>query len=89
MTERVRLKSVIERTRLHVVGLAEGMTEAPDPPTGESVPDVGDRESENSLVDAMDGDSEEEEEDEALEMELSRVYERCLVEIGESLKREE
>ncbi|PUU75555.1 hypothetical protein B9Z19DRAFT_1131100 [Tuber borchii] len=88
MTERVRLKSVIERTRLHVVGLAEGMTEAPDPPTEESVPDVGNRESENSLVDAMDGDSEEEEY-EALEMELSRVYERCLVEIGESLKREE
>lgn len=89
MTERVRLKSVIERTRLHVVSLAEGMTEAPDPPTEESVPDVGDRESENSLVDAMDGDSEEEEEYEALGMELSRVYERCLVEIGESLKREE
>jgi len=86
MTERVRLKSVIERTRLHVIGLAEGMTKAPDPPT-EGVPDVGDRESENPPADAMDGDSEEE--DEALEMELSRVYERCLVEIGESLKREE
>jgi len=87
MTERVRLKSVIERTRLHVVGLAEGMTEAPDPPTEEGVSDVGDRESDNPSVDAMDGDSEEE--DEALEMELSRVYERCLVEIGESLRREE
>jgi len=87
MTERVRLKSVIERTRLHVVGLAEGMTGAPDPPTEEGVSDVGDRESDNPSVGAMDGDSEEE--DEALEMELSRVYERCLVEIGESLRREE
>ncbi|KAG0638571.1 hypothetical protein HOY80DRAFT_1047252 [Tuber brumale] len=86
MTERVRLKSVIERTRLHVVGLAEGM-EAPDPPTEEDVPDVGDRKPGHSLIDALDGGSEEG--GEALELELSRVYERSLVEIGESLKREE
>ncbi|RPA97534.1 hypothetical protein L873DRAFT_1809582 [Choiromyces venosus 120613-1] len=86
MTERVRLKSVIERTRLHVVGLAEGIMQAPDPPT-EDVPDVGDRESKNAQVDAVDEDPEEE--DEALEIELSRVYERSLAEIGETLKREE
>jgi hypothetical protein len=87
MTERVRLKSVIERTRLHVVGLAEGMMEVPDLPAGEDVPGVGDQEPGNSPVDALDGNSEEG--GEALEIELSRVYERSLVEIGESLKREE
>ncbi|KAG0138053.1 hypothetical protein HOY82DRAFT_546243 [Tuber indicum] len=87
MTERVRLKSIIERTRLHVVGLAEGMMEVPDPPAGEDVPGVGDQEPGNSPVDALGGDSEEG--GEALEIELSRVYERSLVEIGESLKREE
>ncbi|PWW75607.1 hypothetical protein C7212DRAFT_297530 [Tuber magnatum] len=87
MTERVRLKSVIERTRLHVVGLAEGMMEAPDPPAEEDVPDVGGRGPEDSPVDALDENSGGE--DEALEIELSKVYERSLVEIGESLEREE
>jgi hypothetical protein len=86
MTEKVRLRSVIERTRLHIVKLAEGERAAPDPPT-ETAPDIGDR---RDGVDTMGEDSggeDEEGENEALEIEVARVYERSLVEIGEGLGR--
>lgn len=88
MTERVRVRSVIERTRLHVIKLAEGERAAPDPPT-ESAPDFGDRENEADATTGDSGDEDGEDENEALEMELSRVYDRSLVEIGERLKRAE
>ena len=88
MTERVRVRSVIERTRLHVIKLAEGEGAAPDPPT-ESAPDIGDRGDEEGIAGGASGDEDEEDENEALEIELSRVYDRSLTEIGESLKREE
>jgi Subunit 11 of the general transcription factor TFIIH len=85
-TEKVRLKSVIERTRLHVITLAEGGNTEPDPPT-ESVPDIGER---DTHVDAMDEDpmEEGEDEDEDLEIMVAKVYDRSLVEVGESLKRD-
>lgn len=86
MTEKVRLKSVIERTRLHVVRLMEGSVSAPDPPT-ESVRDIGER---TDIMDIeiggetdVDGDNIE---DEEWEIEVAKIYDRSLVQIGESLK---
>jgi hypothetical protein len=101
MTEKVRLKSVVERTRLHVVKLSEfgDDRETPDPST-ESVKDLGqaerkDREEGGPPTppeeDAMDVDHEGEDgdgEDFAWEIDVARVYERTLQEIGDDLTTE-
>lgn len=86
MTERVRLKSIVERTRLHIVKLAGGRMVAPDPPT-EGVQGTGDRAEDgmdirNGDETGSDGDGPE---DEHLEIEVASVYDRSLVEIGENL----
>lgn len=88
MTEKVRLKSMIERTRLHVVKLLESGGGAPDPLT-ENAKFFGER---NEQTD-IDTENETEDDgrgsyadDEELEIEVSKVYERCMVQLGEGLK---
>jgi hypothetical protein len=96
MTEKVRLKSVIERTRLHVVKLSElgDDRETPDPLT-ESVKDFERREREeegpSTPEDVMDVKHEGEDgdgENFAWELDVARVYERTLQEIGDDLTTE-
>ncbi|KAH0606713.1 uncharacterized protein H6S33_003547 [Morchella sextelata] len=88
MTEKVRLKSMIERTRLHVVKLLESGRGAPDPLT-ENAGNFGER---NEQID-IDTENETEvdgcgsyADDEELEIEVSKVYDRCMVQLGEGLK---
>lgn len=112
-TEKVRLKSIIERTRLHVVKIMEegpSNMEDMDIPT-ESDPHIhnplspsserdtvqdatrdGLLEGENRGRDSGDNgeeDEEDEDEDVDIEMLVAKIYERCLFEVGESLKRTE
>lgn len=89
MTEKVRLKSIINRTRLHVVKLAERDMSIPAPPT-ESVRDTGGQDDDKMDIETgdetdIDGDNPEYEE---WEIEVAKVYDRSLTRIGESLKQE-
>jgi len=101
MTEKVRLKSVVERTRLDVVKLAEfenvggGVVEPVDVPTG-SVKDIGEPKVEEWMQLGEGGtgtdmdvdeteDEDEQDRDLEWETEVSRVYERVLQEIGDEL----
>ncbi|KAI5850656.1 hypothetical protein BZA05DRAFT_419173 [Tricharina praecox] len=106
MTEKVRLKSLVERTRLHVVklldtGTGDGEWAALDVPT-ESEGHVQFRggdwdgapptpatttatETDTETDDDMDVDEENEEEDLEWEIQVSRVYDRTLQEIGDDL----
>lgn len=83
MTEKVRLKSVIERTRLHIVKLADRSMSAPDPPTG-SVLNTGSNggdEMDIETGDETDRDGDDTE-DEGLKIEVAKVYSWSLVQIG-------
>lgn len=85
MTEKVRLKSVIKRTRLHIVKLADrNMSTSTD-----SVRDTGsnndDDEMDIGTGDETDIDGDDVG-DEELEIEVAKVYNRSLVQIGEGLK---
>lgn len=89
MTEKVRLKSIIERTRLHVIKLLEGGTLVPDS-LKESAQGTDDRADGGMDIGVgnetdVDGDNVEEE---GWEIEVAKVYGRSLVQIGESLKQE-
>ncbi|KAF8539421.1 hypothetical protein BDD12DRAFT_882376 [Trichophaea hybrida] len=113
MTEKVRLKSVIERTRLHLVKLPEFRgeeDEGPDRPIrsiedacgrdtevgapitpateedGMEVEDDGDNDGDEDEDGIEVGDDDDEaEEDLEWEIEISKVYERTLQEIGDEL----
>lgn len=80
MTEKVRLKSIIERTRLHIVKLAD---RGRSTPTG-SVLNTGSNSGDGMDIETgdetdIDGDDAE---DEGLEIEVAKVYNWSLVQIG-------
>lgn len=85
MTEKVRLKSVIKRTRLHIVKLADRNMSA----STDSVRDTGSNNDDDEMdigtgnETDIDGDDVG---DEELEIEVAKVYNRSLVQIGEGLK---
>lgn len=88
MTEKVRLRSMIERTRLHVVKLLESGRGALDSLT-ENARNFGERNEQTDIdtenetkVDGRGSYADDEE----LEIEVSKVYERCMVQLGEGLK---
>jgi hypothetical protein len=82
-TEKVRIRSLVERTR---IGVMEAMR------NGEFEEEQPDEQSENEEMEVdTDGElvlegEEDEEEDEAWEMQLARVYDRTIVELGDSLE---
>jgi len=86
-TEKVRIKGVVERTRVHVVEVAGKGGGSGDGVVQESagedsnVEDVGMSMTEEEEDVDMDGDGEHA----SWEMEVARVYERTIVELGESL----
>ncbi|KAA8894407.1 hypothetical protein FN846DRAFT_974203 [Sphaerosporella brunnea] len=92
MTEKVRLKSVVERTRIHVVKLSEcGDRETPDPQTPRAK-DVGVKGEvgppTSTDADEMDVDQDGEYKDDddlTWEIDVASVYERTLQEIGDEL----
>lgn len=82
-TEKVRIRSLVERTRLDVMeSFKRGEFE--DEPVEESGVD-SDTEMEGDLV--LEGDDHEQrtEEDESFDMQIARVYDRTMVELGDSL----
>lgn len=89
-TDKVRVRGLVERTRVAVVEVAE---------KGESVADAGESETEDNLA-TDDNDNEDDDDDDndeimggmqvegnhgRWEMEVARVYERTIVELGMSL----
>lgn len=82
MTEKVRLKSIIKRTRLHIVKLAEKSMSMPDLPTNT---DSKDDEMDIETGDETDVDGDDQEHEE-WEIEVMKVYDRSLIQIGEGLK---
>lgn len=83
MTEKVRLKSIIERTRLHIAKLADRGMPTADPPTG-SVCNTGSDSGNGVGIEIgdetdIDGDDEE---DGELEIAVAKVYSWSLVQIG-------
>lgn len=83
MTEKVRLKSIIKRTRLHIVKLAEKSMSTPDLPTDTDGKDDDEMDIETGDETDVDGDNQEHEE---WEIEVMKVYDRSLIQIGEGLK---
>lgn len=87
-TEKVRIRGVVERTRVKIVEVAGKGTEG-DTSQGEG-PDMSATEEEeedyNESTDVdMDVDGDDRDGPTSLEMELARVYERTIVELGETL----
>ena len=101
-TEKVRLNSIIQRTRLHLVRIIdEGPSNLPEsenpeehlPADVDSAPESasGGETPSTDITDANMGDNEEDEEEEEEEVEwemaLARIYELSLNEVGEQLQR--
>lgn len=84
-TEKVRIRSLVERTRLDVVE-AFKRGEFEDEPYEESNTGVDtDTDMEGQLI--LEGDDHEQrtEEDESFDMQIARVYDRTVVELGDTL----
>lgn len=87
-TEKVRVRSLVERTRVSVMeALKRGEFEYEEPESEEG--------GERMDLDMMDDDGElvlegnegpDDEEDESWDMQLARVYDRTIVELGDSLE---
>lgn len=82
MTEKVRLKSIIKRTRLHVVKLAEKSMSTPNLPIDTDGKDDDEMDIETGDETDVDGDDLEHEE---WEIEVMKVYDRSLIQIGEGI----
>ncbi|TGZ83555.1 hypothetical protein EX30DRAFT_338181 [Ascodesmis nigricans] len=92
MTEKVRVKGIIERTRLHVVQRAELYRDEEQPPDIDDRHErmerewgSGDDERNDSSFELDMDDGGEDDEDLDLQMEISRVYSRTMEEVGERL----
>lgn len=86
-TEKVRIRSLIERTRVNVVeAFKRGEFDDDAPEDGEEGDEDGmDVDPEDGLV--LEGDDHEIfEDDESFDMQIARVYDRSVVELGDSLE---
>lgn len=86
-TEKVRIRSLVERTRVAVVeAFKSGEFEFEDAEDnlGEAASDV-DMDGE-LVLDGGDGDDGDEDEDDSWDMQLARVYDLTMVELGDSLE---
>ena len=87
-TEKVRIRSLVERTR---VGVLEALKRGEFEDEGEGEGEAGEKmdvdtdTTDGELVLEGDGGADEEEED-SLDMQLARVYDRTIVELGDSLE---
>lgn len=89
-TEKVRVRSLVERTR---VGVLEAFRrgEFEDEADEDHEVDEGREESDAEMLDGeliLEGDAvgEEDEEEESWDMQLAKVYDRTIVELGDSLE---
>lgn len=83
-TEKVRIRSLMERTRIAVVEAfkkGEFVFEDDDDSDGDKMDKDTDGE---GLV--LEGDDHEEELEESIDMQIARVYDRTMVELGDSLE---
>lgn len=79
-TEKVRVRSLVERTRVGVMeAFKKGEFEFEKPEEDEDGMDL-----DGELV--LEGDGVEDEEDDSWDMQLARVYDRTVVELGDSLE---
>jgi len=83
-TEKVRIRSLVERTRVGVIeAFKKGEFDFAEPEEDDM--DKMDTDNDGELV--LEGDDfEEDEEDDSWDMQLARVYDRTLVELGDSLE---
>ncbi|KAI9825046.1 MAG: hypothetical protein M1826_007124 [Phylliscum demangeonii] len=79
-TQKVRIKSLVQRTRVLVVQVLEGKRRGQEDRPGADADVVHDVEAEEEHA-----EEDEDEEEEAWEMAIGRVYERTLVALGESV----
>ena len=90
-TEKVRIRSLIERTRRSVMESLKSreMEDPPgsDPEEGEDKMDVEDGTDDNGeLILEGDGPFASDQEEESWEMQIAKVYDRTMVELGDSLE---
>lgn len=85
-TEKVRIRSLIERTRVSVVEAfkrAEFEFDEAEDEEGDRMDTTDDGE---LVVEGEDFDEREDDEDDSWDMQLARVYDRTMVELGDSLE---
>lgn len=88
-TEKVRIRSLVERTRVCVMeALKRGEFEDEGPDEEERPGDSMDvdTDTDGELVLEGDGGLDDEEEEDSWDMQLARVYDRTIVELGDSLE---
>lgn len=87
-TEKVRIRSLVERTRVGVVEAfkkGEFELDGEDEDESEGKMDVDtETDGEGGLV--LEGDDHDEEPEDSLDMQIARVYDRTMVELGDSLE---
>lgn len=88
-TEKVRIRSLVERTRVGVVeafkkGEFELDGEDDDDDDGDRMDLDTETDGEGGLI--LEGDDHEEEPEDSLDMQIARVYDRTMVELGDSLE---
>lgn len=88
-TEKVRIRSLVERTRVGVVeafkkGEFEYEEEEEEEEGGDKMDTDTDTDMEGELI--LEGDDFEEELDDSIDMQIARVYDRTMVELGDSLE---
>ncbi|KAK4503547.1 hypothetical protein PRZ48_004462 [Zasmidium cellare] len=84
-TEKVRIRGLVERTRVGVVeAFKRGEFEFEEEGDGDKMDTETETDGEGGLV--LEGDDHEEEGEESLDMQIARVYDRTMVELGGSLE---
>ena len=84
-TEKVRMKGLVERTRVIVVEVGGKGTSITDAESPTQLPDDTEDESMKDDNDTMDGELEIGGNHGRWEMEIARVYEKTIIELGVSL----
>lgn len=85
-TEKVRIRSLVERTRVAVVEAMKAgeFDEDEVDETDADKMETDDDDLEGGLV--LEGDDHEETEEDSWDMQIARVYDRTIVELGETLE---